>query len=485
MNSRAIVSRNALWMLVAHVLTSGLSFITVPLMARWLGSADYGTMYLAGTIAAFGAMAVECGQDGYLVIAAARSNERAPELIATSMLLRLGLGVVGALLLEIVLRVLGYDSITRLLAFLVYVSQLLASISTAAMAVVKGLEKMGFNAWMQVFNEMLHTVLLISAISIGWRMKGICGVEIATTAGTLLLGLRIVMRMRLFPGRPRAATALELLKGGVPFFLWTSVIALQPSLEAVLLSKFGSADSVGWFGASSKLVGLLLFPSGILSAALSPTLARLHASDGDGFGRAVRGGMRIALFVGFPVAVGTFLFADAGIRIAFGARAFAPSADNLRIFSFYVLPVFLNMILGTAILSSGRQLAWALSKGAMVVASAGASAVLIPWFQAHAGNGGLGAAWVTAGAELAMLFAALRLIQRGALDRGMFLDLLRAVVASAAMALPVRLLPGAPFPVIFAAACLTYVAVLALVGGIGASDVVAARKTVLAAIGRS
>jgi O-antigen/teichoic acid export membrane protein len=454
-------------------------------MARWLGSADYGTMYLAGTIAGFGAMAVECGQDAYLVIAAARSNSRAPELIVTSMLLRLGLGAAGALVLEGLLRLLGYDSTTRLLALLVYVSQMLASISTAAMAVVKGLERMGFNAWMQVFNEMLHTVLLVFAIWMGWRMRGICGVEIATAAGTLSLCLRIVLRMRLFPGRPSAATAMELLKGGVPFFLWTSVIALQPSLEAILLSKFGSADAVGWFGASAKLVGILLFPGGILSAALSPTLARLHATDREGFARAVRGGLRIALFISFPVATGTFLFADAGVRLAFGARAYAPSGDNVRILSLYVLPVFLNMVLGTAILSSGRQLAWALSKGAMVIAGAGASAILIPWYQAHAGNGGLGAAWVTAAAELAMLCAALRLIEKGALDRSMFVDLLRALAASAAMALPVRLLPGAPIALSFAAASLAYVATLALLGGIGASDVMAARKTLLGALGRS
>jgi O-antigen/teichoic acid export membrane protein len=485
MNARTIVSRNALLMFVGHVLTNALSFITVPLIARWLGSTDYGTMYLAGTVAGFGAMAVECGQDAYLVIAAARSNSRASELIASSMVLRLLLGTVGALVLEVALRMLGYDPTTRLLALMVFASGFLASISTAAMAVVKGLEKMGFNASMQVFNEALHTALLVFAIWIGWRMKGICGVEIATAGGTLLLCLRRVVRMKLFPGRASVKTMIELFKGGVPFFLWTSIVAFQPSLEAVLLSKFGSPDAVGWFGASTKLVNLLLFPAGILSAALSPTLARLYATDVEGFGRVLRGGMRVAVIIGFPMAVGTFLFADTGVSIVFGAAAFARAADNVRALSIYILPVFLHMILGTAILSSGRQLAWALSKGAIVIASAGASLFLIPWFQATTGNGGLGAAWVTAGAELAMLFAALKLIRKGTLDRSIFIDLLRAMAASASMALPVYAMPAAPMALKFAVAGIAYAATLALVGGIGASDVLAARKTLMGAFGRS
>ncbi|HZX93272.1 MAG TPA: oligosaccharide flippase family protein [Myxococcales bacterium] len=484
MNSRTIVSRNALLMLVSQLLTNGLSFITVPLLARWLGSTDYGTMYLAGVVAGFGAMAIECGQDNYSVLAIARDNSRAAEFIASSAVLRLLLGVVGALVLEVALRLLGYDSLTRLLVFMVYISQLLASVGTAAMAVVKGLEKMAFNAWMRVFTEVLHTGLLVGAIALGWRMRGICGAEIVTYAGTLLVCARVVIRMRLLPARPRLATMLELLKGGVPFFLWTSIVALQPSVEAVLLSKFGSPEAVGWFGASAKILNLLVFPAVILGSALSPTLARLHATDAEAFGRAVRGALRVTVFIAFPLSVGSFLFADAGMNLVFGGGAFAPSADNLRVFSAYLLPVSLNITLGTAILASGRQLAWTLWKGALVAVGAGASALLISWFQARTGNGGLGAAAVTAAAEFAMLGAAVHLLGRGVLDRTIYADLLRAIAASAAMIVPVRGFPAAPFPVLFVAASVAYVGTLAALGGVGIRDVTILRSTFLARSGR-
>jgi O-antigen/teichoic acid export membrane protein len=291
--------------------------------------------------------------------------------------------------------------------------------------------------------------------------------------------------MKMWPGPVRLATALELLKGGVPFFLWTSIVALQPSLEAVLLSKFGSTDAVGWFGASSKLTNLLLFPAVILGSALSPTLARLYATDADGFHRAVIGSLRVTLFVGLPVAMGTFLFAGAGVNLVFGAHGYGPAADNLRILAAYILPVFVNITLGTAIIASRRQLAWTLWKGGLVILGAGASAVLISFTQARYGNGGLGASWITAGAEFAMLGAAFRLLPRGSLDASILPDLIRAAVASAAMALPVWLLPDAPFALTFTAAALTYVAVLAAVGGIGARDVSTLRNTFRGALGRS
>jgi len=324
----------------------------------------------------------------------------------------------------------------------------------------------------------------VGAIALGWRMRGICGAEIVTYAGTLLVCARVVIRMRLLPARPRLATMLELLKGGVPFFLWTSIVALQPSVEAVLLSKFGSPEAVGWFGASAKILNLLVFPAVILGSALSPTLARLHATDAEAFGRAVRGALRVTVFIAFPLSVGSFLFADAGMNLVFGGGAFAPSADNLRVFSAYLLPVSLNITLGTAILASGRQLAWTLWKGALVAVGAGASALLISWFQARTGNGGLGAAAVTAAAEFAMLGAAVHLLGRGVLDRTIYADLLRAIAASAAMIVPVRGFPAAPFPVLFVAASVAYVGTLAALGGVGIRDVTILRSTFLARSGR-
>src|SRR5437016_596845 len=83
LSTRATVGRNAIALVVAQVVTNVLSFITVPILVRSLGATEYGRLYLAGVIASFAAILLESGQEGYVVLAVARANARAGEILAT------------------------------------------------------------------------------------------------------------------------------------------------------------------------------------------------------------------------------------------------------------------------------------------------------------------------------------------------------------------------------------------------------------------
>lgn len=477
MNSRSIVTRNAFSLLWSQIVTNGLSFLTVPLVARSLGTVDYGAFYLASVIAAFAGMLAECGQEGYVILAVARSNSRASELLTMSALLRVGLGIAIALPLAAVLSLLGYDARIRTLALLVYCAVLISMVTNAALQVVKGLEKLGPSAWTRALTELAHTTFLVGAIWLGWGLRGVAGAEIATSIVGAVISVRILYRMRLRPGSPNFSSVFELLRGGLPFFLWASVLTLQPGIEGVLLSKFASADAVGWFGAANKLVNILIFPAVILSSALAPTAARLYGTDPEGFARAVRQSFRASLLVGLPVAVGAFVFAGGGVALVFGGGEFGPAADNVRVLSAWLLPVFLNIVLGSVLFASGRQIAWTLCKGATVVLGAGASVFLIPYFQARTGNGGLGAVGVTALSELCMLGAAFVLLPTRVVGWSALPDLLRALAAAAAMFGVARILPGTSVLVAAPCALAAYALTLLALGAVRPSDLSIVRNT--------
>jgi O-antigen/teichoic acid export membrane protein len=338
------------------------------------------------------------------------------------------------------------------------------------MAALRGLEKMGWPAVTRVTVEAVYTVALLAAVGMGARLKGIAAVSIL--GGLLGVGLsaRALIGVGIMPRRFGLSGARLLLSGGAPFVLFGGILALQPSLEAVLLSKFGSQEALGWFGASTKLLSVLLFPAFILGGAIAPTLARLQATDPAAFQRAVRETLRVSLLLGAPVAAGTYVFATQGVALVFGARGFESSADNLRVLSVYVLPVCVDIALGTVILVCGRRVAWALSKVAMLALGLLASVFLIPFWQARTGNGGLGAAAVTAGTEFGMLAFAMILLPRGLLDSAVFVHLLRVVAAAATMPATAYLLRGTPFGVQLVGALAVYALALAGIGGIRAQD---------------
>src|SRR5262249_48601742 len=179
------------------------------------------------------------------------------------------------------------------------------------------------------------------------------------------------------------------------------------------------------------------------------------------------GALRIARVAGAPVAVGTFIFASQGTAFVYGARAYGPSAETLRVFSFYVLPVSVNIALGTVLLASGKQLPWALCKAGMLIFAAAASFAVVPYWQQRSGNGGTGAAVMTVVAELGMTAAALLLLPRGLLRIEPWRDLGAPLAASAVMAIAGILLGPAPFLLALAGASPADAGALVAVGGAG------------------
>jgi O-antigen/teichoic acid export membrane protein len=444
MNTGRIVARNAFVMLVSQIVTGVLSFIAVPLVTRWLGSAAYGQLWRAMSVAQFAAMAVECGQDTYVALAVARDKSRAREFLGSTLLVRLGMGAAVALPLYFILVLLRFDSLLRALVFIQYGGLVLLGLWNGVIAVIRGLENMRWQAAHRIATDTFHTALTAAVVWAGGQVLAVASVEIATNLFALIIVAIVAGRLRLWPERLHLRTARELIRGGSPFLLWAGVLALQPALESVILSKFVGDEVVGWYGAAVKLLNVLLFPAFILGGAIAPTLARLHATDERAFERASRESLRISLLLGAPVAIGTFLYADPAVHLVYG-WAFVETASNLRVLALYAMPVFLNIALGSALMASGKELKWAIFKLAMVIGGAGVSFFFIPYFQAHFGNGGIGAAVVTAGAEFLMLGAALAMSPPGFTDAALGLDVLRICGAGALMVAVARLMIATPF----------------------------------------
>ena len=73
---QTLVLRNALYLVGAQAVAMPLSILINVLMARYLGAAQFGHFYLAGTFVAFGFLFVSWGQNGTLPAKVARDHAR-------------------------------------------------------------------------------------------------------------------------------------------------------------------------------------------------------------------------------------------------------------------------------------------------------------------------------------------------------------------------------------------------------------------------
>jgi O-antigen/teichoic acid export membrane protein len=100
------------------------------------------------------------------------------------------------------------------------------------------------------------------------------------------------------------------------------------------------------------------------------------------------------------------------------------------------------MPLGTTLVAAGRQRAWAAVQFGCVVVSAALDPLLIPWFQAHAGNGGIGVCVATVVSEVLMVAGGLALLPAGVCGRALPRTL--AAACAAGLAMTVAALLAAP-----------------------------------------
>jgi Na+-driven multidrug efflux pump len=121
--------------------------------------------------------------------------------------------------------------------------------------------------------------------------------------------------------------------------------------------------------------------------------------------------------------------------------------------------------------AAGRERAWTIVQAACLLINVSLDPILVPWFQAHSGNGGLGANTASIASETAIMLAGCWLLPRGIITASVLVSGLKALLAGVAMAGVAWLLKG--HLNLFVAAPISlavYGGVLYLIGGIDAQQ---------------
>jgi O-antigen/teichoic acid export membrane protein len=476
-SDRRLVTRNALYLTAAQVLTMPVSMLINALNARYLGAAEFGYIYLAGTMCSFGFLVVEWGGQGVLPAAIARDRSQASALLGTSLAWRLvSAGIVYAVV-AVGCHLFGYGRELQWALGLLFLMSAAISLAGALKDTIRGFERTDIPAFAQIGQQLLVLALLTPVLMLGGRMRASLAAQTigyALTFAVLWPTLRLVGIRKLSFQR---GVLKSLFSEGTPFVFFGLTLVLQPSIDAIYLSKLAPSEVMGWYAVSRRLLGVLIFPATVPLAALYPTLCRLFGTDSEGYKRMARGALHSVTLIVVPIALGTGLYPEIGIAI-FSREAFAPAAQNLRIFAVYLLLMYISMPLGTCILAARKQRAWSVVQSLCLVVSLVLDPLLIPWFQRRTGNGGIGLCVAAVVSEVFVIACGVVLAPRGIFDRRFARSVLLAVLSGGAMALVAHLMKSinpflaAPFAVA------AYVGALIATGGIEKTQLAAARALI-------
>jgi O-antigen/teichoic acid export membrane protein len=426
------VLRNALWLIVAQVLAAPLSLLINAVTARYLGPADFGTLYLATTYAGFAFLFVEWGQFGSLTGKIAADRTRAGELLGSAMVWRLAAAVVVAIIALALCALSGYGRPFMIVLTLMFAAAGVSTVAAAGQDAVRGFERTDFAALSYVGQQLLVGTISISVLLLGFGLRGLLlGQVLCALIGAVFV-LSMLPHLQIPRLLVRKESIAELFRDGRPFLVFVLVVQLQPLVDAAMMSHFASSDAIGWFAVSRRVVGIMIVPAAAIGGALYPTLVRQFASDREAVRATVQGALRVLTLGVYPLVLGCILFPELGVMI-FNARTFAPAEQNVQVLAVWLFLLYFSIPLSQCITASGRQGRWAAVQFGCVIISAVADPLLITWFQTHGGNGGLGVCIASVASEVLMVIGAVLLVPKGILDRSVLHLLRNPALAGAAM----------------------------------------------------
>jgi O-antigen/teichoic acid export membrane protein len=436
---RGDVLGNTLILIVAQIAGTPLSILSATMMGRYLGPEALGYIYIAMTLAQFGFLLVECGVSGVLPAAIAKDRTQAGLFVGSSLIWKVAAGPAITLLLTFGCMLWGQDATFLNVYWLISLQVLLGSFSGTLQDGVRGFERTELIAYAQVGGQLLSVIFVVSTLVLGGNMYAALAAQALTNA--LVLPLVWRSAFRIIPGSVSfdLGTVKNLLKLGTPFLIVALSNTMQGNVDAVYMANLATPEVVGWHAAARRLIGVLIMPAAALITALYPTLSRLHHEDIDEYRRTTAKAIRGTAILAMPIALCCGIYREVGVSL-YGKAGFGRTEQNLAVLSLFIFLVYFSMPLGSAILAAGKQRAWAWVQLICVLVSLVLDPILIPWFQEHYQNGGLGICVATVLSEVPVVVGGLLLLPRGSLGKPVVFSLLRVGVAAGGFVLAARVL---------------------------------------------
>lgn len=328
-------------------------------IARTLGSADYGRLSFAMAFVPYLAIVVDAGLGTIASreIAACRDRDghRLTEIIATVLSFRVLAASLIVLAFSLVVAASRLPHSTKLLWMGISLIGLAQGLNTEW--AYRGLEFMLPTALASCLGQLCFLVLAFALVDGPTSLAGVPYLRFASDLTVFAIAFAFLVvtlgagrSWRVRPGLWRAY-----LRDSYAVALAQLMIQLYYSFDVLLLGVTSSPATVGWYSSAYKIVMVFIGVRSMAAAALFPALARMWAAGKRReLAVLINALARLLLVAAVPAGILVTVFAADIVRLALGA-GFAPAAVPLRILTWTVVVLFVNVSFPGLFNAVGRQ----------------------------------------------------------------------------------------------------------------------------------
>jgi O-antigen/teichoic acid export membrane protein len=352
------------------------------LMTRYLGAADFGRYVTVTSVVAVAAGLTEAG----LLNIGVREysiREGAPrELFLRNLLgIRLVVTCAGTVLAIAFSVVAGYTSEMIIGTFLVGVSLVFTTLQQTVGIPLSAELRLGWLSVLDLLRQLATVIGIALLVLTGAGLLPFFAIQVPVGVGVLGLTVLLVRgRGSLWPALTRAEWA-RIKDAVLPYAAANAVGVLYGYLAIIILSLVSTAQETGYFGAAFRVFLILAGVPALLVGSAFPILARAARDDHARLAYANQRLWDISLIVGSGIALATLVGAPLAIDLIAGSQ-FNASVDVLRVQAFALIPSFVMVVWGIALLALARFRGILVANVVAFVASAITTLALAPSYGA-------------------------------------------------------------------------------------------------------
>jgi O-antigen/teichoic acid export membrane protein len=470
--SRAIAA-NTLVQTFGRLVGSVLGVLTVAVMTRSLGASGYGAFTTATSFLQFFGILVDFGLTLTMTRMLATAKDRAEEdrIASNVFTLRLCSGLAFFGLAPVIALAFPYGADVQQ-------AIVIGAVSFFAMAssqVLTGVFQKHMATGRAAFAEVAGRTVLFG----GALYAANAGAPLSTFMVALVLGNLVQLAIALTGARKFAHIGLAF---DIPMWKritsesWPIGVSIAFNLvylkgDVVIMSLSRTQAEVGLYGAAYKVLDVITVVPMIFMGLVLPLLATAwHARDKDEFGSKLSKAFDALSLMALPLAFGTFPVAR-DLMVLVAGSEFAGSGAALVVLMLAAAAVFWSALFGHAVVAIGLQ------KKMIAAYAADAALSLGLYFWAVPKFGGAGAAWVTVFSEVFIMICTAWAVLRVTGARLRLTVFLKALLASAVMALVVQGVSSLHVLLRVAVGMLAYTMLLFAFGAVSKETLRAFRRT--------
>ncbi len=445
------IARNTTIMLAAQVVTWVSSFILLIFLPRYLGSEDFGRFYLAMSVGMIIGIVIDFGGNFLIPKEVSRSKATTPRILVSFIGVRVLLWICCMVAVLLFSYAVGYSWTVTMLIVIFGISNLWEGGSKAIRSCFQGYEQMEYPSVGVVAEKVFVSVIAVSALLIG---AGSIEIAVIFTVGTfinLLICIKFLPRIVKHIPNFRLNMSYRLLKSSLPYFMWSIFAVIYFRIDAVMLSTMTTDEVVGWYGGAYRFFDIVMFLPAILTTVIFPVFSRLWEGSEDRLHNTFQQSIKYIFMAAIPVCILFFIFSEHLVSLFYGLEEYGPSVLVLQIFSIGIIFVYIDFIMGSAILATDRQRSWAVVGFVAVLINIGLNFMFIPYTQAHMGNGGIGAAITTLITEIFIMICAFFMLPGRYFHQFNYAGPMKCIASGAGMLVAILLLQAAGVHPIFQA----------------------------------